>query len=102
MFVCHATRKLLGSWYATVLFWRPQVALAVNATTLLPVLWPLAPAATLLQRLPAALAALLAAHGVDQAVITAEVAQMDTHAYAKTLNRSTLGVLIEMSDLADA
>ncbi len=119
-FVCHATRNLLdrarpptlaepttasttllGSWYATVLFWRPQVGLAVSDATLLPVLWPLAPAATLLDRLPAALAAVLAAHGVDQAVITAEVAQMGTHVYAKTVNRSTLGVLVELSDLAD-
>lgn len=36
---------LLGNWYATVLFWRPQVALLVNEKTLLPVLMPLAPAA---------------------------------------------------------
>jgi hypothetical protein len=34
---------LLGDWFATVMFWRPQVALFVNATTLLPVFMPLAP-----------------------------------------------------------
>ena len=28
---------ILGSWYATVLFWKPQVVLLVNARTLLPV-----------------------------------------------------------------
>ena len=37
----------LGVWYATALSWRPQVALLVNEPTLLPVLMPLAPAATL-------------------------------------------------------
>ena len=29
---------LLGDWYATALFWKPQVVLAVNQRTLLPVL----------------------------------------------------------------
>jgi len=54
--IVHATKKLLdrlkrpaerleevstgflGPWYATALFWRPQVALFVNERTLLPVL----------------------------------------------------------------
>jgi hypothetical protein len=36
----------LGVWYATALSWRPQVALLINEPTLLPVLMPLAPAAT--------------------------------------------------------
>ena len=35
---------VLGDWYANVLFWRPQVALFVNAATFIPVLMPLAPA----------------------------------------------------------
>jgi hypothetical protein len=39
---------MLGSWYATVLLWKPQVALLVNEKTLLPVLMPLAPAKDLL------------------------------------------------------
>src|SRR6266498_111951 len=38
---------LLGQWYATALFWRPQIALLVNEPTLLPVLMPPAPTATL-------------------------------------------------------
>src|SRR5919197_4100207 len=59
VFVVHATRKMLarvgkpdldggqqsttalGDWYATALFWRPQVALFVNESTLLPALLPL-------------------------------------------------------------
>ncbi|MDT5029334.1 MAG: hypothetical protein QOE61_5760, partial [Micromonosporaceae bacterium] len=32
-----AATTLLGEWYATALFWRPQVALLVNEPTLLPV-----------------------------------------------------------------
>lgn len=38
---------LLGQWYATAPPWRPQVALLVNELTLLPVLMPVASAATL-------------------------------------------------------
>ncbi len=70
MFTVHATKKLLdrlkvrpkpapadattqlGSWYATALFWKPQVVLFVNETTLLPILVPLAPAATVIERFP--------------------------------------------------
>jgi hypothetical protein len=80
VFIVHATKKLLtrvrkpsphlgeqsttvlGDWYATVLFWRPHVALFVNESTLLPVLLPLTPAATMLERFPQALSLLLAAH----------------------------------------
>jgi hypothetical protein len=53
---------LLGQWYATALTWRPQVALLVNESTLLPVLMPLAPAATLPTRAARQIAAVLAAH----------------------------------------
>jgi hypothetical protein len=49
----------LGDWFATPLFWRPQVALFVNSRTLLPVFTELAPAATLLHRAPAAIEAVL-------------------------------------------
>lgn len=68
MFTVHATKKLLdqikvrphsappeattqlGNWYATALFWKPQVVLFVNEPTLLPILVPLAPAATVTDR----------------------------------------------------
>ena len=77
MFVVHATKKLrdrvheepdspaarsttaLGAWYATVLFWKPQIALFVNRTTPLPVFVPLAPAATVIERFPEHLRATL-------------------------------------------
>jgi hypothetical protein len=61
MYCLHCTKKLLdrikpsiaaslpppttalGNWYATALFWKPQLALLVNERTLLPVLMPLRP-----------------------------------------------------------
>jgi hypothetical protein len=104
VFVVHATRKLLsrvgrpapdagersttvlGDWYATILFWQPQVALFVNESTLLPVLMPLAPAATVTERFPQALSLLLAAHRVSRHFTEAEVAQMADCRLAPTSN----------------
>jgi hypothetical protein len=51
-----ASTGVLGDWFATALFWRPQVALLVNQRTFVPVFVPLAPAATLLDRAPEAIA----------------------------------------------
>jgi hypothetical protein len=119
MFVVHATRKLLtrvgqpspdlgersttvlGDWYATVLPWRPQVALFVNESILLPVLMPLAPAATVIGRFPRALSLLLAAHQVDPRFIDAEIAQMTDGRLATTSNRSVVGVMTEFTHLAE-
>src|SRR5213082_1312185 len=67
---------LLGAWYATALRWRPQVALLVNETTLLPVLMPLAPAATLPARAGQHIATVLTAHGVPASTVTAEQEHM--------------------------
>ena len=53
---------LLGSWYATLLRWRPGVALFVDEPTLLPLLIAVTPARTLLNRLPDAAAELLTGH----------------------------------------
>src|SRR4029450_8566447 len=92
MYTLHCTKKLLdrvrvsatstsqapttalGNWYATALFWKPQVALILNERTLLPVLMPLAPASTVIRRFPSELAILLAMHGGNQAFIATEVA----------------------------
>jgi hypothetical protein len=81
MFTLHCTQKLrdrikadlaplepsdtlLGNWYETALFWKPQVALLVSERTLLPVLMTLAPAARLARRFPTQLALVLKAHGI--------------------------------------
>ena len=119
MYSLHCTKKLLdrikpliavslpppttalGNWYATVLFWKPQLALLVNERTLLPVLMPLAPASTLVARFPDELAAILDRHGANRAFIEREVAQMSDVALAKTANRSIVGTMNEFSFLAE-
>ena len=106
MFTVHATKKLLdrvktpieapvgepsttlGNWYATALFWKPQVALFVNETTLLPVLVPLAPAKALIDRFPTELERVLTALDIDPDFVSAEVAATTEGRYAKTANRS--------------
>lgn len=112
MFYLHCTRKLLdrikpeisaagqsdtvfGSWYATALFWKSQIALLVSERTLLPVLMPLAPAATLARRFPAQLALVLKEHGIAADFIAQEVWRMGSVHYAKTTNRSVVGILNE-------
>jgi hypothetical protein len=97
----HST-TLMGQWYATAMFWKPQVALFVSEPTLLPVLMPLAPAATLLARFPQQLAAVLAAHGTPGAVIDEEQRQMRDRRLAKTSNRSVIGIMNEFTLLAQA
>jgi hypothetical protein len=96
-----ASDTLLGNWYATALFWKPQVALLVNEKTLLPVLMPLAPATDLATRFPVHLADVLAAHGVPQQFIDQELAQMNEVQYAKTANRSVVGIMNQFSYLAE-
>ena len=112
MFHFHCTRKLLerikpviqdpkqnsnclGAWYATALFWKPQLALLVNERTLLPVLMPLAPAASLAQRFPQALAQVLNALEVNPVLIQTELSQMTEVRFAKTANRKVLGIMNE-------
>jgi hypothetical protein len=93
---------LTGQWYATAIFWKPQVALFVSEPTLLPVLMPLAPTATLLARFPQQLSAVLTAHGTPQAVIDEDLRQMRDHRLAKTANRSVVGIMNEFTALANA
>lgn len=92
---------VLGDWFATALFWRPQVALVVNARTFLPVFIPLAPASKLLDRLPHEIAWVLSLHGVDQATIDAEREQMTDVRLAPTNDRSVLGVMNEYAFLGE-
>ena len=119
MYTLHCTKKLLdrvkvspltsspppttalGNWYATGLFWKPQVALLVNERTLLPVLMPLAPASTLAARFPNELATILVRHGASQMFIANEVAAMSEVSMAKTSNRSVVGTMNEFAFLAE-
>lgn len=120
VFSIHATKKLLdrvkqpvtppvsepttalGNWYATALFWKPQVGLLVNERTLFPVLMPLAPAATLMARFPDSLRQTLEARSVAQDFVEFEIAAMAEGRYAKTADRSVVGIMNEFSHLAEA
>jgi hypothetical protein len=88
---------ILGDWFATALFWKPQVALLVNERTYLPLYMPLAPAASLLDRVPDAIASLLRRHGVDDEIIAAELTAMGDARIAPTNNRSIVGVMNEFA-----
>ena len=118
MYTVHATAKLLkrvkqqptdraepttalGNWYANTVPWRPQTTIFVAEATLLPVFMPLAPAATLLNRFPAQLAAVLQQLGCPAWFVDAEQAAMDEHRWAKTASRSVVGVMTEFVFLAD-
>lgn len=92
---------LLGDWYATMLPWRPQVALLVNERTLLSALVPLAPAATMPARVADQVGEVLAAHHVSDSTICAEVDQMRQWRIVPTANRSIVGVMNEFAFLAD-
>lgn len=89
----------LGDWFATALFWRPQVALLVNTRTFLPVFMELAPAGTLLDRIPDAIEHTLRLHGVDDTFATAERAAMAEVRIAPTNDRSVLGVMNEFASV---
>ena len=91
----------LGDWYANVWFWRPQVAFLVNARSLLPVLVPLAPAASVLKRFPFAFAEVAQRIGAGGNAIETEVRTMNEYALAKSPSRSVLGTVNEFSHLAD-
>ncbi len=118
MFVVHATKKVLdrcggpspvdvpttttlGDWYATALFWKPQVALFVNEQTRLPIFVQLAPAATLLDRFVIHLGVVLGAHGINPRFVGAELAEMADHRLAKTASRSVLGTMNDFAHLAE-
>ncbi len=96
-----AGSTVLGDWYANVLFWRPQVALFVNASTFTPVMMPLAPAASVVGRFPAAMGEVLAALGIDPRFVAVETTEMQSVALAKTASRQVLGVMNEFAFMAE-
>jgi hypothetical protein len=89
--------NVLGDWFATALFWRPQAALLVNQRTFVPVFMPLAPAATLLERAPEAIVEVLRRHGADESFIADELAAMSEARIAPTNDRSVVGVMNEFA-----
>lgn len=96
-----ASSTVLGDWYANVLFWRPQVALFVNASSLVPVLVPLAPSAGVVDRFPAATAEVFAALEIDPRFVATETSEMAAAVLAKTASRQVLGVMNEFVFMAE-
>lgn len=90
-----------GDWYANVLFWRPQVALFVNASTFLPVLMPLAPSTGLVARFPTVMAEVLHTLGVDRSFVASELDKMTDVVLAKTASRQVLGVMNQFTFMAE-
>ena len=78
------------------------MALMVNERTLLPVMLPLAPATSVAQRFPSALKEVLMALDLPAEFIQAEIEGMRDVAYAKTANRSVVGMMNEFSFLVEA
>lgn len=120
MYTIHATKKLLdrvkqpaqepvgepstmlGNWYATAIFWKPQVALLVNERTLLPVFMPLAPASSLARRFPDQLAQILEGLGIPIDFVLQEMGAMANAEFSKTANRSVVGSMVDFTYLAGA
>lgn len=96
-----SSTTVLRDWYANALFWRPKVALFVNAATFVPVLMPLAPAAGAVARFPKAMAEVLGALGIDPRFVDSEVTEMSSVVLAKTASRQVLGVMNEFTFMAE-
>jgi hypothetical protein len=91
----------LGDWFVNALFWKPQVALLVNSRTFLPVYLPLAPARTLLDRVPDAIESALRAQGVPEEIIAAERCAMSEVRLAPTNDCTVVGVMNEFAHLGE-
>jgi len=120
MFTVHATRKLLdrvkqprsgfplsnprpalGNWYATAIFWKPQVSLFVNERTLLPVAGaPWRRQRTLWSGFPEFLRQVLVAPR-SRPFLRRQPRRPSsgTATYAKTASRSILGIINEFTYL---
>ena len=69
------------------------MALFVNERTLLPVLMPLAPALSLVERFPQYLFKIMLSQGVSESFIQQELNYLDKVMYCKSTNRSIIGIL---------
>ena len=89
----HST-AVLGDWYVTLLFARPQwLLLFVSETTRLPVVLPARELATMADRFRIALTDMLRALNVEAPFITRELGAMVDVTFAKTNSRSVLGTI---------
>ena len=93
----HST-AVLGDWYVTLLFARPQwVLLFVSESTRLPIVLPARELATMAPRFGVALAHLLQALNIDAPFVARELGAMSDAAFATTQNRRVLGTSNDFS-----
>ena len=93
----------LGDWAANVVIVRhTHLVLAVSQVTLLPVLLPLAPATTLLSRLPSAVAQTLRALGIGRNRVASEMAAMAECTVSGPSSPRVLGSLDDFARLLAA
>lgn len=93
----------LGDWYANLLHvGRQQLVLAVSERTLLPVVIPASPGHTLVPRLVEGVAEVLRALAIPRDGVVAELEAMKPAAFAKTANRSVVGILVDFEHLLGA
>ena len=83
----------LGDWYATAIFSRPQLAVLMNESTMFPILMLLAPAATIVQRIPLAIEEALSAYNLPAGFIDDVVAGSNVIQLEPTSDRSLVAAL---------
>ena len=93
---------LLGDWYATAVRSRHVYVLAVARATLLPIVVTGRDVRSFPDRLTRGLAEVLGAYEIPSEIIERECAAMTSVRYARTDDRSTVGVLVEFGRLLEA
>jgi hypothetical protein len=88
----------LGDWYVNRLVVdRRPLLLLVSSATLLPILIPARDVRSLPDRLAGIVDARLQRCGIDAAVIKAEISAMSSVVVASTVDRSALGILVDLA-----
>jgi len=88
---------LLGDWYASILFSKPQqLVLCISERTLLPVVIPAKEIYTLSNRFVVAVHEVLTAIGVDPLLANQERTQMQDLQFGRTNNKRILGSLNDL------
>lgn len=90
----------LGDWFVNrLVVHRQPLLLLVSSASLLPILEPARKVRTLPDRLPAIVRRRLRELGIDEALISAEVAAMDEVHVAPTNDRSVVGTMVDFVHL---
>ncbi len=86
----------LGDWYVDYIYSRPfHLALFTSEHSLLPVITPAAPIATLFPRFEESLRQILQAIAIKESIINREISLMKDFAVTKTNNRRVIGTMTD-------